>query len=212
MDVLYLIVGVGLVLGVMVLIHEWGHFVAARIFGVRVDVFSIGFGPRLFGWKKGPTDYRVSALPLGGYVRMAGQDLSEVDAGEKPPTGAPDELMSKPRWQRALISFAGPAVNLIFPIFLLAILFIVFGVPHSAYLDQPVQIVALSSKSDAQTSPFRPGDKILSLNGVANPTWEQAAKAIKEETPGSPLTAEVENGGVKRTVQTTLGDSASTDG
>jgi regulator of sigma E protease len=119
--------------------------------------------------------------------------------------------MSKPRWQRALISFAGPAVNLIFPILALAILFIVFGVPHSAYLDQPVQIVALSSKSDAQTSPFRPGDKILSINGVANPTWEQAAKAIKEETPGSPLTAEVENGGVRRTVQTTLGDSASTD-
>jgi len=72
--------------------------------------FSIGFGPRLFGWKRGATDYRVSALPLGGYVRMAGQDLSEIDAGEKPPTGAPDEVMSKTRWQRALISFAGPAV------------------------------------------------------------------------------------------------------
>jgi regulator of sigma E protease len=119
--------------------------------------------------------------------------------------------MSKPRWQRALISFAGPAVNLIFPILALAILFIVFGVPHSAYLDQPVQIVALSAKSDAQTNPFRPGDKILSLNGVANPTWEQAARAIKEETSGSPLTAEVENGGARRSVQTTLGDSASTD-
>src|SRR6202040_4187849 len=144
MGVLYTIVGIGLVLGVMVLIHEWGHFVAARIFGVRVDVFSIGFGPRLFGWKKGPTDYRVSALPLGGYVRMAGQDLSEVDSSDKPPTGAPDELMSKPRWQRALISFAGPAVNLIFPILVLTVLFVAMGVPHSAYLDQPVQVVALS--------------------------------------------------------------------
>src|ERR1700738_328048 len=75
-----LLLGVALVLGVMILVHEWGHFIAARIFGVRVDVFSIGFGPRLFGWKSGATDYRVSALPLGGYVRMAGQDPSEIDS------------------------------------------------------------------------------------------------------------------------------------
>src|SRR6202163_2387265 len=204
-----LLLGVALVLGLMIMIHEWGHFIVARLFKVRVDVFSIGFGPRLFGWKSGDTDWRVSALPFGGYVRMAGQDMSAVDAAKKPPTAASDELMSTPRCQRALISFAGPAVNLIFPILALAILFIAVGVPHSAYLDQPVQVVALSSKSDAQTSPFRPGDKILSLNGVANPTWEQAAKAIKEEAPDSPLTAEVENGGVRRTVQTTLGDPAS---
>src|SRR3989441_10863954 len=105
------LIGTILVLGVMILVHEWGHFIVARLFGVRVDVFSVGFGPRLFGWKRGATDYRVSALPLGGYVRMAGQDLSEVDSGNVAPTGAADELMSKPRWQRALISFAGPAVN-----------------------------------------------------------------------------------------------------
>src|SRR3984893_5006239 len=144
-----LLIGVGLVLGVIILVHEWGHFIAARMCGVRVDVFSIGFGPRLFGWKRGATDYRVSAIPLGGYVRMAGQDPSEVDSSaNQTPTGASDELMSKPRWQRAFIAFAGPAVNLIFPILALAVLFIVFGVPHSAYLDQPVQVVALSSKSD----------------------------------------------------------------
>ena len=206
-----LLLGVALVLGLMIMIHEWGHFIVARLFKVRVDVFSIGFGPRLFGWKSGDTDWRISALPFGGYVRMAGQDMSDVDAGDKPPTGSSDELMSKPRWQRALISFAGPAVNLIFPILALAVLFIVFGVPHSAYLDQPVQVVALSSKFDAQTSPFHPGDKILSLNGVKNPTWEQAAKAIKEQVPGSALSAQVENAGVRRTVQTTLPDSASSD-
>ena len=75
MGVLHLVVGVGLVLGVMILIHEWGHFVMARIFKVRVDVFSIGFGPRLFGWKRGDTDYRLSALPLGGYVRMERREI-----------------------------------------------------------------------------------------------------------------------------------------
>src|SRR5215472_9098549 len=75
--------GVVLVLGVMILVHEWGHFAMARLFKVRVDVFSIGFGPRLFGWKRGATDYRISALPLGGYVRMAGQDPTEIDSADR---------------------------------------------------------------------------------------------------------------------------------
>jgi regulator of sigma E protease len=206
-----LILGVALVLGLMIMIHEWGHFIVARLFGVRVDVFSIGFGPRLFGWKRGATDWRVSALPFGGYVRMAGQDMSDVDAGEAAPTGSSDELMSKPRWQRALISFAGPAVNLIFPVLALAVLFIAVGVPHSAYLDQPVQVVALSSNPAAPASPFQPGDKILSLNGVANPTWEQSAKIIKETAPGATISAEVENNGTRRTLQVPLTDAASGD-
>src|SRR5256884_7564109 len=103
-----LLLGVALVLGLMIMIHEWGHFIVARLFGVRVDVFSIGFGPRLFGWKRGATDYRVSAIPLGGYVRMAGQDLSDIDAGGEKTTGAPGELLSKKRWQRPPVSLAGP--------------------------------------------------------------------------------------------------------
>jgi regulator of sigma E protease len=210
MGLVYLVVGISLVLGVMVLIHEWGHFVAARIFGVRVDVFSIGFGPRLFGWKKGPTDYRVSALPLGGYVRMAGQDLSEVDAGEKPPTGAPDELMSKPRWQRALISFAGPAVNLVFPIFLLTGLFTFVGVPYSAYLDAPVKIAALPP-SQASTSLFKVGDTVVSVNGVPTPNWEQAFRALKQATAGQTIKLEVEENGVRRTVEVPAKEATATD-
>src|SRR5947208_4201169 len=113
-------IGFVLVLGILILVHEWGHFIVARLCGVRVDVFSIGFGPRLFGWKRGATDWRISALPLGGYVRMAGQDLSEVDSNDVAPTGASDELMSKPRWQPALIAFGGPAVNFVFRLLLLA--------------------------------------------------------------------------------------------
>lgn len=201
MDVLYTVVGIGLVLGVMVLIHEWGHFVAARLCGVRVDVFSIGFGPRLFGWKKGPTDYRVSALPLGGYVRMAGQDLSEVDSGEKPPTGAPDELMSKPRWQRALISFAGPAVNLIFPIFLLTGLFTMVGMPYPAYLDAPVHVAGLPANAEPGPLPLKAGDTILSINGVATPTWEKALLALKQVAPGATIKMEVDDSGNRRTVE-----------
>jgi len=79
-----------LVIGVMILVHEWGHFVIARLFGVRVDIFSIGFGPRLTGWRRGPTDYRISALPIGGYVKMAG------DTPEEDRSGAPDEFLSNP--------------------------------------------------------------------------------------------------------------------
>jgi regulator of sigma E protease len=192
MGVLYLLVGVGLVLGVMVLIHEWGHFVVARLCRVRVDVFSIGFGPRLFGWKRGATDYRVSILPLGGYVRMAGQDLSDIDSGEKPPTGAPDELMSKPRWQRALISFAGPAVNLIFPIFLLTGLFAAVGVPYSKYLTAPVKVNDIPP-SQAATSPLKPGDLILSVNGSPTKDWEQALIALHQAASSPSVKLQVQD-------------------
>ncbi len=196
-----LLLGVALVLGLMIMIHEWGHFVVARLFKVRVDVFSIGFGPRLFGWKRGATDYRVSALPFGGYVRMAGQDLSEVDSNDVAPTGAPDELMSKPRWQRALISFAGPAVNLIFPILLLMGLFVAVGLPYSSFYDLPAQVVALPTDKPGQASPLQVGDKLVSINGVRNPTWEQTQKALKQAAPGDKLKLEVENAGNNRNVE-----------
>src|SRR5579863_2807174 len=160
------LIGIFLVLGVMILVHEWGHFIVARFFGVRVDVFSIGFGPRLFGFRRGATDYRISALPLGGYVRMAGQDLSEVDSGKVAPTGSPDELMSKPRWQRALISFAGPAVNLLMPIFLLTGLFTFVGIPYSAYLDAPVRVNKMPASLATSANPLKPGDLVLSINGT----------------------------------------------
>src|SRR6202023_4029547 len=88
------IFSVAVVLGIMIFVHEWGHFIAAKLCGVRVDVFSFGLGPRLFGVKHGDTDYRLSALPFGGYVRMAGGNVVEER------TGADYEYLSKPAWQR----------------------------------------------------------------------------------------------------------------
>src|SRR6266481_14197 len=202
------LIGIFLVLGLMILVHEWGHFIVARFFGVRVDVFSIGFGPRLFGFKRGATDYRISALPLGGYVRMAGQDLSEVDSNDVAPTGASDELMSKPRWQRALISFAGPTVNLIFPILLLSVLYGVVGLPQSKILKQPLAVSYLST-SLAQPSPLQPGDRVVEINGLKNPTWETGLEQLEHLQAGAPLTLVVENHGVQRTVQTTAKDPTS---
>jgi regulator of sigma E protease len=234
-----LIIGVSLVLGVMILVHEWGHFIAARLFGVRVDVFSIGFGPRLFGWKSGNTDYRVSIIPLGGYVRMAGQDPTEIDSPNRswiksraaaeaeapgkvmdtvqtvaetalrqPPTdigehatGAPDELMSKPRWQRAVISAAGPAVNLIFPILLLTVYFVAIGVPYPMFEDKPVVVTAVPANSAAAAAGLHEGDKVLAVNGEPTANWTDAEKIVTKVEPNSKLAVEVDDGGARRTLE-----------
>jgi len=192
------IIGMVLVLGVIILVHEWGHFIAARFFGVRVDVFSVGFGPRLFGIKRGATDWRVSALPLGGYVRMAGQDISDIDSGEQAPTGSPDELMSKKRWQRAVISFAGPAVNLVFPIVLFGGYYAIAGVPYAAFERKPVVVNEFSTVHSKAVNGLEAGDKVVSLNGTKNPDWEQALKIVGATNPGGTLSVEVENGGAAR--------------
>src|SRR5687768_4388155 len=103
-----------LVLGFLIFAHEAGHFVLAKLFKVRVLVFSFGFGKRLFGFRRGDTDYRVSLIPLGGYVRMAGDNPDEVQ------TGTSDEFLSKPKWQRFLILFAGPLMNILIAIAFMA--------------------------------------------------------------------------------------------
>jgi regulator of sigma E protease len=194
------IIGMVLVLGVIILVHEWGHFIVARLFGVRVDVFSIGFGPRLFGVKRGSTDWRVSALPLGGYVRMAGQDLTDIDSGEQKPTGAPDELMSKKRWQRALISFAGPAVNLIFPVILLGVYFVVAGEPYPAYLDKPLVVVGLPAGPSDPASGLQVGDEITAIGNLKHPAWRDAYESLESLAAGDTLHLQVENRGVSRQV------------
>src|SRR5881409_3394688 len=101
------IVAVAVVLGFMILIHEFGHYAAAKLFKVRVEVFSIGFGKRLFGFRRGETDYRIAAIPLGGYVKMNGENPMDER------TGDPREFLSHPRWHRFIIAIAGPAMNIV---------------------------------------------------------------------------------------------------
>src|ERR1700752_1258822 len=103
-------------IGIMVVVHEFGHFAVAKLCGVRVESFSIGFGPRLFGIKRGDTDYKVCLLPLGGYVKMTGENPTE---GEQTPVGDPGAFTSHPRWQRMLIGLAGPVANFILVFFLM---------------------------------------------------------------------------------------------
>src|ERR1700675_766216 len=102
------VLSVGVILGFMILIHEFGHYATAKLLGVRVEVFSIGFGKRLFGFRKGDTDYRISVLPLGGYVKMSGENPMDER------TNDPGEFLNHPRWQRFVIAIATPAMNVRF--------------------------------------------------------------------------------------------------
>src|SRR5580693_6794582 len=179
---------VAVVLGVMVLVHEWGHFIVAKTFGVRVEVFSIGFGTRLWGWKRGDTDYRISALPLGGYVKMAGDNPLEERKGE------PYEFLSKPRWQRVLIALAGPAMNIILSIVLVAGIYM-RGSKQPAFLDRPMVLVGVLQDSVAQKAGLMPGDRIVSVNGVNNPTWDRAQLELMSTLPGHMLTIAVDRNG-----------------
>jgi regulator of sigma E protease len=161
-----------LVVGVMVLVHEWGHFIVARIFGVRVEVFSIGFGPRITGWRRGPTDYRISALPVGGYVKMAG------DTPEEERSGAPDEFLSKPRWQRALIIVAGPSMNVISACMIFFLIFYGYGVLQAAYMAKPPVIAGVLKDSPAQQAGLKAGDRLVEVNHVPTATWEDVGKGL----------------------------------
>ncbi|MDD5543391.1 MAG: RIP metalloprotease RseP [Acidobacteriia bacterium] len=152
------------VLGVLIFVHELGHFLVAKFFKIRVLTFSLGFGRRIWGFKKGDTDYRVSILPVGGYVRMAGEYTTDETAG------APDEFMSKPRWQRLLVGGAGAAMNLIMAVLILAVVF-KFVNREPQYLSEPVVAGVLPSDSPALADGIQVGDRIARWNNKANPTW-----------------------------------------
>jgi len=154
------------VLGIMVLVHEFGHFAVAKFFRVRVEVFSIGFGTRLLGFRRGDTDYRLSLLPLGGYVKMAGENPGEER------TGDPGEFASHPRWQRILIGLAGPVAN-----FLLAfVLMTGYYMMHNEveqYLYGPAIVDFVPQNSAAAHAGIQPGDRIVRFDKDVNPTWEK---------------------------------------
>jgi len=187
-DIIVTILSVSVVLGIMVLVHEWGHFIVAKAFGVRVEIFSIGFGPRLWGRKKGDTDYRISGLPLGGYVKMAGDNPLEDRKGD------PDEFLSKPRWQRALIAVAGPAMNIVLSILLITGIYM-HGSKEPAYLDHQMVLAGVLPDSTAQKAGLAAGDHIVKINNAGNPTWDQAITELEWTLPGHSLSVVVERDG-----------------
>jgi regulator of sigma E protease len=154
-----------LVLGLMIFVHELGHFLAAKFFRVRVLVFSLGFGPRLLHLTRGDTDYRISALPFGGYVKMAGDDPSADRQGD------PGEFLAKPRWQRFMVVVMGPIMNILLALLLLTCLY-KFHYQKPAYEEQPARVGDVEADSPASQIGLTPGDLMIRLDGLQNPKWE----------------------------------------
>ncbi|MFP4445560.1 MAG: RIP metalloprotease RseP [Desulfosudaceae bacterium] len=176
------IVALVIVLGVLIFFHEFGHFLLARLCGVGVEKFSLGFGPRLFGFTAGRTDYRVSAIPLGGYVKMVGEDPEEeVSAAD-----AAVSFTHKPVWQRILIVAAGPVFNLLLAVLIFSGLFWVQG---QTYLS-PV-IGEVSPDMPAAAAGLTMGDQIKAINGTPIQTWSQVAQMI-ENCDGRTLTVTIQ--------------------
>lgn len=173
-------------LGVMIVIHELGHYWAAIAVGIRVETFSIGFGPRLFGWRKGVTDFRVSAIPFGGYVRMLGELPGDDRAAD------PESFQSKSRWQRAMVVIAGPLMNI------LLALAIMTGVymrefPKQESVHSPV-IGEIIPASPAAQAGLKAGDRVVQIAGISNPTWQdiQSKEALNA---GHPVSVVVDRNG-----------------
>jgi regulator of sigma E protease len=179
------------VLGAAVVLHEFGHFLVAKLFKIRVETFSVGFGPRLIGRKWGTTDYRISAIPLGGYVKLGGDESNAPIEGD----GASDipaceRFDLRPRWQRVLVALAGPAMNILTALAIPFAAALMYGVPT-----MPAPVVSLVRQGgSADQAGLKPGDRIVSFEGAQNPTWNYiTGKALLR--PNQQVQMEVERDG-----------------
>jgi regulator of sigma E protease len=174
MTIVDFVLGLGITLSILIFVHEIGHFLAAKRSGVRVERFSMGFGPRLLGFTKGETEYRLSAIPFGGYVKMSGED-PEVEA-----TGDDREFLSKRKSVRALIVIAGPAMNFLLAVVLLVGLVGVMGVETVT-----TRVVGTVVEDEAAwKAGLREGDEILSVGGVDVATWDDVYEALEKHLGG----------------------------
>src|SRR6204780_3099299 len=165
-DFLTSLVAVVAVLGFMILIHEFGHYAVAKWLGVRVEQFAIGFGKRLIGFRKGETDYRINAIPLGGYVKMSGENPMDQR------TDDPREFMNHSRWHRFLIAIAGPTMNILLAIILLTTVYVVHYEYPAVDDNRPVIGWGLRDTAAAKAG-FQGGDRITRVDGIEKPTGEK---------------------------------------
>jgi regulator of sigma E protease len=193
-DFLTSLVAVVAVLGFMILIHEFGHYAVAKWLGVRVEQFAIGFGKRLIGFRKGETDYRINAIPLGGYVKMSGENPMDERSDD------PREFMNHSRWHRFLIAIAGPTMNILLAIVLLTIVYMVHY-EYPAIYDQAPVIGWVAKDTPAAKAGFQVGDRITRIDGVENPTWKQV-DLQQALSPGQPLAVSIDRKG--QTIEKTV--------
>src|SRR5262245_46421625 len=178
-----------IVLGVIIVIHEFGHFAVAKLFKIKVETFSVGFGPRLIGFRRGETDYRISALPLGGYVKMSGENPGDNI------TGDPREFLSKPKWQRFLVAAAGPTMNIVLA-FGLLIGLLMYGTQIPEYLNNDAVVGIVVPESPAAQAGIQVNDRIVAMNGKVDPNWQDILLIIGTN-PGRALPLSLDRGGQK---------------
>jgi regulator of sigma E protease len=183
------------VLGVLIFVHELGHFLAARRIGVRVLTFSLGFGPKILSTRRGDTEYCISAIPLGGYVKMAGETADD------PRTGRDDEFLSKTKWQRFQVLIMGPLMNIALAVVLMWVV-LLRGADVPAFLDQPPVVGAVPTNSPAAKGGIKPGDRIVRVSGREVRDWEQLSIAIGTK-PGREVPIELVRDGRTMTVRVT---------
>jgi regulator of sigma E protease len=187
------------ILGAAVVLHEFGHFVVAKLFKIRVETFSVGFGPRLFGRKWGHTDYRVSAIPLGGYVKLGGDESNAPIEGESAPDIPDHERFDlRPRWQRVLVALAGPVMNVITAISIPLAGALMYGVPLA-----PAPVVSsMASGGASEAAGLLRGDRIVAFNGIEHPKWD-TIRGDALLSPGQALPVVVERDGQRIQLQIT---------
>ena len=163
-DLLLTILSFLFALGVIIVVHEAGHLLVAKAFGVKVLTFSVGFGRRIWGIQRGETEYRVSTIPLGGYVRLSGENPEEASSD-------PRDFLNKPRWQRILVYVAGPAMNIVLSILLFAVLFMV-GIQVFSLPDTPPVVAGVEEGSSAAKAGLKRGDLVVEAKGEEVENWE----------------------------------------
>jgi len=177
-----------IVFGVLVFFHEFGHFFMAKLVGIRVEAFSFGYGKRLFGIKKGDTDYRISMIPIGGFVKFTGEDVFEQKRELEP-----GDFMAASRWQRFLVMVMGSLMNIVLAIILVAFINMV-GSTSPAFREKAPVIGWIESDSPAEHASFLPNDEIISIDGKETKTWTELEIAVGTR-PEKTLKIEVKRDG-----------------